>query len=682
MRYHAFLTAVALLSIFISPCIRAQWVKANGNYPNATTLVVSQNDLIAGSMGGAYISPDYGSTWTFISFCSVGTTVKALCVSGTNLFAGTDNEGIFRSTDNGMTWTAVDSGLTFKDINTIAVSGNTLLAGSSGGVFRSTDDGISWTFFVLEHKIVTAITSTGDTMYVGTNDGDVYRSLNSGADLAWWGGMPGKRIYVIEVRDTVVFAGTDGSGVLKTTDNGGSWTDANYGMSDPWIRDLKFNGSDLFAATYYNGVYRSTNDGVTWSTANAGLAGGGREFAFNGENLFILMSRGIYMSTDNGGQWSCITLGLMNLNVQALAVSGNDLFAGTVSGVYLSTNSGTTWRNVSSGFFTLFPNVSGFAIRDNDIFAIQGGQGGVSFASIDVLSWFEINAGLPDKYAHALAVNGADVFVVVDAGVYKFVDSTISWVAADSGLGNFCRPLAVCDGNLIGGTQEGIFVSTDNGTSWTVKLPLSNSDVTAIGVIGNVVYAGTYTGSMYRSSDRGETWTSVTGWDGIGGIACYAFSEANVFAGTYAHGVYRTTDDGTSWTPVNTGLTPSDIRVLSICGTDLFAGTDAGVWRRPLMEVGVDPLRGSAPGSFKLSQNYPNPFNPTTVISFQLPVVRNVRLVVYDLIGREVATLVNEVKQPGTYSVEFDGSKLSSGVYLCRFDAGSFSETRKLVLLK
>lgn len=101
-----------------------------------------------------------------------------------------------------------------------------------------------------------------------------------------------------------------------------------------------------------------------------------------------------------------------------------------------------------------------------------------------------------------------------------------------------------------------------------------------------------------------------------------------------------------------------------------------------------DDLRGERlPTSFSLAQNYPNPFNPATVVSYQLSAAGYVRLVVVDLQGREVAVLVNERKDPGAYSLRFDGSRLSSGVYLLRLTTGdrssaSGSQTRKMVVEK
>lgn len=93
------------------------------------------------------------------------------------------------------------------------------------------------------------------------------------------------------------------------------------------------------------------------------------------------------------------------------------------------------------------------------------------------------------------------------------------------------------------------------------------------------------------------------------------------------------------------------------------------------------------PEEYSLSQNYPNPFNPTTTISFSIPNIAssfnsNVTLKIYDLLGREVNTLVNEVKQPGSYQVQFDASELSSGIYFYALSAGDFYQTKKLVLLK
>jgi hypothetical protein len=95
-----------------------------------------------------------------------------------------------------------------------------------------------------------------------------------------------------------------------------------------------------------------------------------------------------------------------------------------------------------------------------------------------------------------------------------------------------------------------------------------------------------------------------------------------------------------------------------------------------------DEQKIESPGSFQLYQNYPNPFNPSTKITFSIPQRSKVLLKVYDLLGNEVATLVNEVKPSGEYQVEFDGSELTSGIYLFRLQADEFAQTKKMILLK
>ena len=86
--------------------------------------------------------------------------------------------------------------------------------------------------------------------------------------------------------------------------------------------------------------------------------------------------------------------------------------------------------------------------------------------------------------------------------------------------------------------------------------------------------------------------------------------------------------------------------------------------------------------NFYLGQNYPNPFNPSTTIRFRIAESGLVSLKVFDILGREVATLVNEVKPAGNYEVEFDGGELASGIYFYRLKAGGFTQTRKAILLK
>jgi hypothetical protein len=118
-----------------------------------------------------------------------------------------------------------------------------------------------------------------------------------------------------------------------------------------------------------------------------------------------------------------------------------------------------------------------------------------------------------------------------------------------------------------------------------------------------------------------------------------------------------------------------------------YMGDEAGPWSVPsrflssLTMVGLDD-EAALPAEFALEQNYPNPFNPSTVIAFQLPETSSVTLKVYDVLGRPVASLVNGTMPAGRHEVSFDASRLSTGVYIYRLQAGSFVTSRQMMLVK
>ena len=98
--------------------------------------------------------------------------------------------------------------------------------------------------------------------------------------------------------------------------------------------------------------------------------------------------------------------------------------------------------------------------------------------------------------------------------------------------------------------------------------------------------------------------------------------------------------------------------------------------------IGIKPLGNSVPAKYNLSQNYPNPFNPSTNINFDIPKDVNVKLVIYDIVGNEQATLIDKDLRAGSYSVDWDASSFPSGVYFYKFTADDYSKTNKMILLK
>jgi hypothetical protein len=149
--------------------------------------------------------------------------------------------------------------------------------------------------------------------------------------------------------------------------------------------------------------------------------------------------------------------------------------------------------------------------------------------------------------------------------------------------------------------------------------------------------------------------------------------------------MYYSTDGGINWTQKNEGFDGSTLinSVHSNTSVVLSGTKGRSIWRRPYSEfVGINLISTEIPSEYSLGQNYPNPFNPITNVKFSIINAGDVKIVVYDLMGREMQTLVNEKLKPGKYEVMFDGSMLASGVYFYRMIANNYSETKKLIILK
>jgi hypothetical protein len=248
--------------------------------------------------------------------------------------------------------------------------------------------------------------------------------------------------------------------------------------------------------------------------------------------------------------------------------------------------------------------------------------------------------------------------------------------------------------------SDGVYRSTDNGATWAASntgLPAFGRTVSAITRSGSNLFAGLRNSSVYISTNNGGNWTSAGTGIPVGSylftlhsVGQFVFAGFNYQSPTSANGIYRSSNNGANWTPVNDGLpNPYSINVIAVMGTNMY-GSALGVWKRPLSQLtDVREIASGIPGSFSLEQNYPNPFNPTTKIRFSLSSQerdgvrsQHVSLNVYDILGKEVATLVNEELKPGTYETTFSTNGLASGMYIYRLKAGQYSETKSMLLMK
>lgn len=412
---------------------------------------------------------------------------------------------------------------------------------------------------------------------------------------------------------------------------------------------------------------------------------------YNNRFIVFLVTLILIATNTLFGQWAQTTSLPPTVNqATSLARIGSNIFVGTrfLTGVFISTNRGESWSAANTGLGGMW-NIHALYAHGSLLFAGQMGSsstgGGGVFLSTNLGNgWIESSSGLPRplQSAYALAGNSTHVFVAYNAGVYMSSDSGSSWILIRPGP---ATSVAVIGNVLLAANNFGrTFRSTNLGASWdTVGSPLAEHHITCFGVFNSILFAGG--DGIFRSTDLGFTWSQAT--TGMTSTAIHGFYayEATFFAATY-DGVFRTRDSGDAWTPVNEGLMTLFINALVSDSTYLYAATSDvhQVWRRPLSEL--VSVNESIPhgnlAEFHLAQNYPNPFNPTTNIEFQIPRRELVTLRVFDLLGREVETLVNEVMEPGRYERVFNAEGLASGVYLYQLRSGSFVQTRKLLLLR
>ncbi|MBU0560227.1 MAG: choice-of-anchor A family protein [Bacteroidetes bacterium] len=380
---------------------------------------------------------------------------------------------------------------------------------------------------------------------------------------------------------------------------------------------------------------------------------------------------------------------------------GNDsegrMLAGTIGGkLYTSNDGGETWTVLNESMHVGF--IWDIATnQDGDIFL--GTEQGIFFSTDDGGNWSGPVGGAYDIRSLVFDNSGNLYAGTWGYGILKSTDNGNEWSAANAGLTNLAIHALTIDANsnlYAGSFGGGVFKSTDLAGSWE-KTNIGydfiwDLDVTSTGN----VYAATYGAGVFRTVDNGTTWEQVnSGLDALFTYSVTVDASNNVYVSTWTGGVYflesgssfgkRSTGDATatiSWSQL--GMTSQNVSSLMInkATSVVYAGTKNGtIYKKK--QTGVTSVNDlTMPEKFELSQNYPNPFNPSTTIGFSISKEGSYTVKVYNLIGEEIATLLNENLNPGFYNVNFNADNVATGMYIYRLSGDNVNITKKMMLIK
>ncbi len=732
--YRHLAAALALPTLFaVGNVATAQWMPTA--FPEGRkgiqflSLAARGDTLYAGAYrGGLFRSTDDGLRWEAADAGLPRTDegllddVLSVLAQDDAVYAGT-YAGVYRSTDGGEGWTPAHDGLPDPAIaQALLHEGGVLLAGTRAGVYRSTDGGEGWTLgdglpLDLSGNVlpVEALALHQGLLFAGTYDG-VYRSADGGAtwEAANTGIPPDRGTFHPRVRAFArvgadLFAATiSGGGVYRSSDHGEHWRALNDGLPQrpngqtASVIALAALDGILVAGTD-RGLYRSADLGQTWTPSRPGLPEDlyVPTLTARGASLFAATFQGLYRSDDQGRSWRLVVQSVPTpARVRALGSSDPHLFATaeqddlyqTRTPAFRSTDAGASWLPADAALTgsTFFANVGA------DLYA----GGGCLYRSADHgLHWTLLGEGQLPCYVRAVAAHGGRLYAGTgryilnadDGAVYLSEDEGTTW--AQGGLADVqVLTLVALEGGVLAGTgglyaREGVLWTTD-GVLWepvNEGLP-ERVGVFSLVVAGADVFAVTDAGVFVSSTGR-IAWTPFnTGFPA--GLAVRALlAVGDLLLAGADRGVYVSPRRLARWTALHEGL-PDDgarrVRALALFEDDVFIGTEAGLWRRPLAEVLAlgSSVAAEQPAAFHLDPVHPNPFRGRTTIPVVLAGAAQVSLKIYDVQGRQIATLFSGWMAGGTHRFVWDASRAPAGLYLCRLTTATAAQTRTLVVVR
>jgi photosystem II stability/assembly factor-like uncharacterized protein len=573
-------------------------------------------------------------------------------IAGGTYFAGL----ILKTFNGGVTWDTLSMDVVLYDLcfinaDTGWVSGS--VSGSGGIYYRTFDGGITWNPDTLDFYILKSIhfTNVNTGSIVGWADydlemGAIFTTTDGGN--TWSPFYTNYYLNKVEFSDqnTGWLVGKNGC-IFKTWDNGISWQkqsvnicdSSQYGDYHYDFNDLHFINPDTgwVVGNWFLGniIIKTTDGGYTWEDQHsAGL------YKWITSVYFIDEYTG-WIGTENGG-WTTGSNG----DIRKTTDGGNTWFVTT----YIS-------RDISSLHFV--NEDTGWAVG-NYYDGHPGSHHGDILRTVDGGNTWNEQLMNPQYWLKYVYFINSDIgWVVGNEGVMlKTNNSGVDWIVQNSNTFLNINSIFFINpdtGWAVGGSYEGIdgliLYTEDGGLNWLVQSSGLSQGMSSVFFINEQTgwAVGSFwsnSGTILKTNNGGNNW----------------FSQSKP-SGRSMNSVFFV-DPDVGWTVGYNGA--------------ILKTTNGG----GIVSIKGDPIVSNKfPQKFTLSQNYPNPFNPITTIEFNLPKNSEVALKIFNILGEEVATLVSDRLSAGSYTYEWDASNLASGIYLYRLQAGSYIETRKMVLM-
>lgn len=680
--------------------------------PQGNTLryakMFSATDWVAVGYGGTFMkTTNAGVNWSIThDAAGIKTSSQILLYNAwffnmtTGIVCGSSGQ-IWRTTNGGLNFDSIPSGVTSTLYGIHFVDANTgYIGGSSGAVLKTTNAGVNWTalttgvtytinnIFALNNRVYCP-TSTASILLTSYDGGTTWFNDTTAATT--------NSLYDVAFRDSLngIVSGATAT-VRITTDAGLTWTPYT-GFPSTSFWSILFNSNTYYLSGSSSYIYKSTNNGTTWdSIPETGTQYYTSTYYFldvSGNNMLNVGAFGLMNSTTNSGtNWTAHNyLGYSSTlnDIWCDNMSGKVIVVGSVAPTpfLVSTNGGANWiYDIGTGFGNAIYGLK----MINSMTGYASGSSGKMFKTTNGgMNWDSVS------FVGATSTLYSPDFVSADTGwvcgssgtIYKTVNGGLNWTALTTGTTSTLYRIDMINsqtGYVIGasGTAR---KTTDGGTTWTAQTSNYSSTLYWINMIdANSGYLAGISGTLRRTTNGGTNWDTV-----MTPISASQYSISFTTMNTgYIVGAsgytFRTSNGGTTWDIKNSGGSTHNAVYAKGYDSAFVAGSSGMVLKMYNALVGGITWYNQVPEKFTLDQNYPNPFNPVTTIKFGLPKAAKVTLKVYDILGREVSILFNNVDfNPGTVTYDFDGTDLASGIYFYSLIVNNNKiDSKKMVLVK